>query len=79
MKKTLLVLLVLLVLPGAVLAQEMVLTGVVTTRDDGLSLPGATVSIEALKLSATADAEGRYSITLPPGTSTTTVLEVPRT
>ena len=35
--------------PVASLAQEpIVLTGVVTTKDDGLSLPGATVAIEAL-------------------------------
>jgi iron complex outermembrane receptor protein len=57
-------------------SQEMVLTGLVTTRDDGLSLPGATVLIEALKLEATTDAEGRYRLTLPPGTSTTIALEV---
>jgi len=42
-----------------------VLTGVVTTRDDGLSLPGATVAIEALNLSSAADSEGRYTLTLP--------------
>lgn len=41
------------------------LSGVVTTRDDGLSLPGATVAIESLSLSATTDAEGRYSLALP--------------
>jgi iron complex outermembrane receptor protein len=45
--------------------QPPTLTGVVTTRDDGLSLPGATVSIEALTLSATTDNEGRYTLTLP--------------
>ena len=61
---------------GAAMAQEMVLKGVVTTRDDGLSLPGATVAIDALKLEVTTDAEGRYSLTLPPGTPTTTALEV---
>lgn len=54
-------------------AQEMVLTGVVTTRDDGLSLPGATVSIESLQLTATSDAEGRYRLVLPPGTPGTAV------
>ena len=35
------------------------------TRDDGLSLPGATVAIEALNLTATTDGEGRYTLTLP--------------
>ena len=56
-----------LALPLAAVAQEApVLTGVVTTRDDGLGLPGATVAIDALNLSATADAEGRYTLALPP-------------
>ncbi len=77
MKKTLIVVLFLaFAAPALVRAQEMVLTGVVTTRDDGLSLPGATVSIESLKLTAVTDAEGRYVLTLPAGTSTTTSLEV---
>jgi iron complex outermembrane receptor protein len=53
--------------PLAAVAQpSAVLTGVVTTRDDGLPLPGATVAIESLSLSATTDAEGRYSLALPP-------------
>ncbi|HET7746673.1 MAG TPA: TonB-dependent receptor plug domain-containing protein, partial [Vicinamibacteria bacterium] len=58
----------LLSLPALALAQEKtVLSGVVTTRDDGLPLPGAVVAIEALNLSATTDAEGRYTLELPPG------------
>lgn len=76
MKRFLVVLLMVLALPALSLAQEMVLTGVVTTKDDGLSLPGATVLIDALKLSATTDATGRYTLTIPAGTSTTTPLEV---
>jgi iron complex outermembrane receptor protein len=39
-----------------------VITGQVTARQDGLSLPGATVAIPALKLSATTDQEGRYRL-----------------
>ena len=76
MKRILLVLLAVLALPAVSLAQGMILTGVVTTRDDGLSLPGATVSINSLKLSATTDATGRFTITLPAGTLTTATLEV---
>ena len=53
-----LMLLATVALPLSAAAQDMVLTGVVTTRDDGLPLPGATVSIDSLKLSATADATG---------------------
>lgn len=76
MKKMMMALFLALALPVVSMAQEMILTGVVTTRDDGLSLPGATVSIDALNLSAVTDAEGRYTLTLPAGTSTATALEV---
>jgi iron complex outermembrane receptor protein len=61
-----LALLVLSVAPSIGAAQEgPALTGVVTTRDDGLPLPGATLSIDALALSAVTDAEGRYTLELP--------------
>jgi iron complex outermembrane receptor protein len=42
-----------------------VVTGRVTTQDDGLPFPGATVSIPALRLSAVTDEGGRYSLTIP--------------
>ena len=43
MKKMMMALFLALALPVVSMAQEMILTGVVTTRDDGLSLPGAAV------------------------------------
>jgi len=46
-------------------AQDAVLSGRVTTKEDGLSLPGATVSIPSLNLTATTDSEGRYQLTIP--------------
>lgn len=75
MNRAALALVALLAAPAAS-AQDMVLTGVVTTKDDGLSLPGAIVSIESLQLSATTDAEGRYRLSLPPGTKTDAPLVV---
>lgn len=41
-------------------------SGVVTTRADGLSLPGATVSLVGTDVRTTTDTEGRYSIQIPP-------------
>ena len=76
MKPLALALLVAFAFPFPAAAADMVLTGVVTTRDDGLSLPGATVSIDALKLSATADASGKYVLNLPATTPTDQPLEV---
>ena len=75
MKSSLLALLA-CALPLSAVAQEMALTGVVTTRDDGMPLAGATVSIEALRLSTTTDASGRYALSLPAGTPTDRALEV---
>src|SRR6266545_5925719 len=47
-------------------AQETtVVSGIVTTVQDGLPVPGAMVAIPSLNLSSTTDAEGRYSITVP--------------
>src|SRR5713226_8126059 len=59
---------------GPARAQDAtVIAGQVTTKDDGLSLPGATVSIPALNVSAVTDAEGRYVLPLPPGKTAGTV------
>lgn len=76
MKRLLVLLLAIMMLPMAAQAQETILTGVITTKDDGLSLPGALVSIDALKLSATTGADGRYTLTLPSGAQPATSLEV---
>jgi len=47
-------------------AQEAtVISGTVTTAADGLPVPGATVAIESLGLSAVTDQEGRYTLTVP--------------
>jgi iron complex outermembrane receptor protein len=58
-----------LAVASVVQAQEIALTGLVTTRDDGLALPGATVAIESLQLSAVTGADGRYQLALPASAS----------
>ena len=56
-----------LVLSAAgVRAQEAtVITGQITTKADGLSLPAATVAIPSLNVSAVTDQEGRYTLNIP--------------
>jgi iron complex outermembrane receptor protein len=76
MKRLNLALLAALAFAPPLAAQEMILTGVVTTRDDGLPVPGATVAIDSLPLSATTDASGRFTLTLPAATATDKSLEV---
>ena len=45
--------------------QDVTITGTVTTAADGLSLPGAEVSIPALGLSTTTDTAGKYTLIVP--------------
>ena len=42
------------------------ISGTVTTRADGLSVPGATVTLVGSSLTATTDSAGRYTIEVPP-------------
>jgi len=65
-----------ILLSGAALAQEpTVISGQVTSATDGSPLPGATVTAPALGLTATTDAEGRYTLTVPPGSGATVELQ----
>ena len=61
-----LVLLALVAMSGAASAQDVVsISGVVSTRADGLSVPGAVVSAVGSDVIATADGHGRYTLTVP--------------
>jgi hypothetical protein len=65
---------VLALVPALAQAQSAItVSGVVTTRDDGLPLPGATVAIESLNVSATTDGEGRYRLEVPASAAGQTV------
>src|SRR5262245_52433454 len=47
-------------------AQDVItVSGVITTRADGLSFPGAIVSIVGARVDATTDIAGRYVLTVP--------------
>src|SRR5215210_2520205 len=66
-----------ILISGVALAQEpTVISGQVTSATDGSPLPGATVIAPALGLTATTDAEGRYTLTVPPGSGLTVELQV---
>src|SRR5438046_4642979 len=72
---------VLLVVSAAgVRAQEAtVISGRITTRADGLSLPGATVAIPSLNVSTVTDQEGRYTLNIPGGVAKGQLVEIQST
>src|SRR5579862_3063070 len=48
-------------------AQTHIVTGKVTSKDDGLSLPGVTVSVKGTPNGTQTNVEGKYSINAPVG------------
>ena len=54
---------------GNVFAQERTITGTVTSADDGLELPGASVIVPGTQLGTVTDVSGRYSLSVPEGTT----------
>lgn len=66
MRKFILIALLLLVAGVPItLAQKKVITGVVTSKDEGTSLPGVTIVVKGTTIGTTTDATGKYSITVP--------------
>jgi hypothetical protein len=59
-------LVVLIASRGAAAAQsEIAISGTVTTRADGLSVPHAVVTVGGSNVTATSDANGRYTLLVP--------------
>ena len=55
-----------LAIGNAAAAQDVItIAGTVTTRADGLSVPGATVSVLGSTITATTDTSGRYALKVP--------------
>jgi TonB-linked SusC/RagA family outer membrane protein len=58
---------VLFVLVGstAIWAQTRTITGTVTSQDDGLSIPGVSVTVKGTTLGTLTDADGKYTLAVP--------------
>lgn len=69
MKKQLLIFFVFLLLAAQVNAQDKTVTGTVTSKSDGLPLPGVTVRVKGSKQGALTDGRGKFSLTVPGGAS----------
>ncbi|HMG93922.1 MAG TPA: von Willebrand factor type A domain-containing protein [Chryseolinea sp.] len=73
MKKSIWILAAILMLSfGFTSPQSRTITGTVTSADDGLSLPGANVTLKGTSNNAVTDAQGKYSITVPSSGGTLT-------
>lgn len=68
--KRLIQLLILLIPVTVLMAQTRVITGRVTSADDGEGLPGANVLVQGTSKGTTTDVEGNYSLELEPGENT---------
>ena len=49
----------------SVMAQSREISGVVTSADDGLSIPGVSVIVKGTTIGTTTDFDGKYTITVP--------------
>ncbi|MBK9414606.1 MAG: SusC/RagA family TonB-linked outer membrane protein [Bacteroidetes bacterium] len=55
----------LLMATGILFAQDRVITGKITSKDDGQTLPGVSVIVKGTSTGAISDIDGNYSITVP--------------
>ena len=65
MKKLLQSLFILMLVASAALAQDRTVTGTVSSKDDGQSLPGVSVKIKGLTSGTQTSADGKFSIQVP--------------
>lgn len=69
MRKVLLLGLMLLLGSAMAFAQNRVITGTVTSAEDNLGVPGATVLVKGTTVGTATDLDGKYSISVPAGSN----------
>jgi len=69
MKKLLQSLFILMFVAISAMAQERTITGTVTSSDDKLPIPGVSVRVKGTQTGAVTDANGKYSVKVPSGSS----------
>ncbi|MGN7987409.1 SusC/RagA family TonB-linked outer membrane protein [Pedobacter sp. 22226] len=69
MKKLLQSLFILMFVAVTAMAQDRTITGTVTSKDDGLPIPGVSVTITGAKSGTQTSADGKFSLSVPSGTS----------
>ncbi len=69
MRKVLLLGLMLFLSSAVVFAQDRVITGTVTSVEDNMGVPGATVLVKGTTIGTATDLDGKYSISVPAGSN----------
>ena len=69
MRKILLLGLTLFLVNAMAFAQGRVVTGTVTSLEDGMGVPGATVLVKGTTIGTATDIDGKYSINIPTGSN----------
>ncbi|HQG76718.1 MAG TPA: SusC/RagA family TonB-linked outer membrane protein [Bacteroidales bacterium] len=72
MKKVFMIFSLLLLTVTLVMSQTVQISGTVTGQDDGLPIPGVSVSVKGTTLGTLTGADGKYSLTVPPRATTLT-------
>jgi TonB-linked SusC/RagA family outer membrane protein len=67
MKKILMLFSLLILTAAMAIGQTVLVTGTVTSSDDGLELPGVFVTVKGTTLGAITGADGKYSLQVPAG------------
>ncbi|RIW13770.1 TonB-dependent receptor [Algoriphagus lacus] len=67
MRKVLLLGLMLFFASAVAFAQDRVITGTVTSAEDNMGVPGATVLVKGTTIGTATDIDGKYSISVPAG------------
>ena len=69
MRKILLLGLTLFLVNAMAFAQGRVITGTVTSTEDGMGVPGATVLVKGTTIGTATDIDGKYSVNVPAGSN----------
>ena len=70
MKKILMIFVLALTTASFVLGQAVQITGTVTSQEDGLGIPGVSVTVKGTTIGVLTAADGAYSLSVPPGSNT---------
>ena len=70
MKKILMLFVLVLTTTALVLGQTVQITGTVTGQEDGLTIPGVSVTVKGTTIGTLTGADGKYSLAVPQGSNT---------